>query len=102
MEYFDINEFIYDDIDNDHTINKINIMCELGYEAQIDEDSIYETFYNLYHYFKKANTIIKDLGTPFYEDMIVTNIENYFDIKINDEDFYKDLEIYLENKFNTI
>lgn len=101
MEQFDINQFIYDDIDDDNTINKINIMSDLPYEAQIDENSIYETFYNLYHYFKKNDTILKHLDTPFFEDCVITNIENYFDIKIDDKQFYQDLEIYLEKKFNT-
>ena len=94
---FDINEFIYDDFNVDFT-NKIDILKELPYEVQFNKDDLYETFLNLYKYHENNNTTINELPSPFFEDCIITEIENFFTIKINDEDFYLDLHNYIEDK----
>ncbi len=95
--FFDINDFIYDDFNYDF-INKIDILKELPYEVQFNKDDLYETFLNLYKYHEHNKTLISELPSPFYEDCLVTEIEKYFNIKINDEEFYKDLHNYIEDK----
>ena len=72
---FDINEFIYDDFNVDFT-NKIDILKELPYEVQFNKDDLYETFLNLYKYHENNNTTIYELPSPFFEDCIITEIEN--------------------------
>ena len=98
MEFFELSKFIYEPLDDEIWKQKINIQADLGYDFQIDEQCIYTTFVNLYHYFRKADTILLNLDSPFYEDCILSNLENYFEIKLNDEVFYKDLEVFLESK----
>ena len=94
---FNINDFIYDDF-NEKFINKIDILKELPYKVKFDEKNLYQTFLNLYKYHENNNTLINDLPSPFYEDCLITEIENFFKIEINDEEFYLDLDKYINAK----
>ena len=74
---FDINNFLYDDFNTDF-INRIDIIKELPYEVQFDEDNLYETFLNLYKYHENNKSLIKELPSPFYEDCIITEMELFY------------------------
>lgn len=95
MPIYDINEFIYDNFNTDF-INKIDIIKDLPYEVQFTDNN-YETFLNLYKYHENNETLITELPSPFYEDCIITEIEKYYNIKINDEEFYNELHKYIED-----
>jgi len=94
---FDINNFLYDDFNSDFT-KKIDILKELPYEVQFNEDDFYETFLNLYKYHENNKSLINDLPSPFYEDCIITEMELFYNIKIDDEEFYLDLDKYINDK----
>ena len=94
---FDINNFLYDDFNSDF-VNRIDIIKELPYEVQFDEDNLYETFLNLYKYHENNKSLITELPSPFYEDCIITEMELFYNIKIDDEEFYLDLDKYINDK----
>lgn len=95
--FFDINEFIYDAFDSNFT-NKIDIIKDLPYQFQFEEDNLYQTFLNLYKYHENNKTNISELPSPFFEDCIITEIENFLNIKIEDEEFYENLHKYINDK----
>lgn len=86
--------FDWDEFDAKMGTEKINILKDLPYEVQFNENDLCETFQNLYHWNRNHDSIIKDFPSPFYEDLIISQIENKFNITINDKDFYKELDNY--------
>tara|TARA_Y100001970_G_scaffold212572_1_gene259604 strand:+ start:110 stop:427 length:318 start_codon:yes stop_codon:yes gene_type:complete len=100
MVEISLGDFDWDDYDQGVS-EKINIMKDLPYEMQFDKENLYQTFYNLYHYYKNIDSNFDpccDLPSPFFEDYILSKIEHELKIEIDDEIFYLELEKYLDKK----
>ena len=100
MVEFSLSDFQWDDYD-EGIGEKINIMRDLPYDMQFDENNLYQTFFNLYHYYKNIDPNFdpcSELPSPFFEDYIISKIEHELKLEIDDEIFYVELEKYLEKK----
>jgi len=88
LEY---NDFAYEDFDSKIDEQKINILPDLPIEYQINSECIYETFINLYTYYKN-DEIYTSLPYEFYSDFVLSEVERYLDITIDDQKFYLELK----------
>lgn len=102
MVEISFSDFDWDEFDNAFTEN-IEIMRDLPYEMQFDRENLYQTFVNLFHYFKNVDPNYDpcvNLPSPFYEDYVLSKIEHELKLEIDDNIFYVELEKYLEKKNN--
>ena len=90
-ELLEYDEFAYDDFDMKIEEQNINIMPDLPIEFQINNECIYDTFLNLYTYYK-TDDIYNSLPYEFYSDFVLSEVERYLDITIDDQKFYSELK----------
>ena len=88
LEY---NDFAYEDFDSKIDEQKINILPDLPIEYQINSECIYETFINLYTYYKN-DEIYTSLPYEFYSDFVLSEVERYLNTTIDDQKFYSELK----------
>ena len=88
LEY---DDFAYEDFDSKIDEQKINIMPDLPIEYQINSECIYDTFLNLYTYYKNDD-IYNSLPYEFYSDFVLSETERYLGITIDDQKFYSELK----------
>ena len=87
----DLEGFDYDDLDSKIHEHKIDILPNLPIEYQVNKECKFETYMNLYNYYRK-DKMYNDLPFEFYSDFILSETEKYIGVKIIDQDFYKELK----------
>ena len=87
----DFEGFQYDEFESKIKEHKIDILPNLPIEYQVNTDDRFETYMNLYNYYRK-DSMYNDLPFEFYSDFILSETEKYIGVKIEDQDFYKELK----------
>ena len=87
----DFEGFDYDNLDSKIEEHKIDILPNLPLEYQVNTEDRFETYMNLYNYYRK-DPMYNDLPYEFYSDFILSETEKYIGVKIEDQDFYKELK----------
>jgi len=87
----DFEGFQYDDFDSKIHEHTVNLLPNLPIEYQINKDDRFETYMNLYNYYRK-DPMYNDLPFEFFSDFILSETEKYIGVKIEDQDFYKELK----------
>ena len=87
----DLEGFDYDNLDSKIEEHKIDILPNLPIEYQVNKEDMFETYINLYNYYRK-DSMYNDLQFEFYSDFILSETEKYIGVKIIDQDFYKELK----------
>lgn len=88
LEY---DDFAYEDFDAKIDEHKINILPDLPIEFQINSECIYDTFLNLYTYYK-TDDIYNSLPYEFYSDFVLSETERFLNTTIDDQKFYSELK----------
>ena len=81
----------YDQFDSKIEEHKIDILPNLPIEYQVNKDDKFETYMNLYNYYRK-DKMYHDLPYEFYSDFILSETERYLEIKIEDQKFYSEFK----------
>ena len=91
MGDLDYDGFSYEDFDSNIEEHRVNILPNLPIEYQVNKEDKFETYMNLYNYYRK-DPIYNCLPFEFYSDFILSETEKYIGVKIIDDDFYKVLK----------
>jgi hypothetical protein len=87
----DFEGFHYDEFDSKILQHKIDILPNLPIEYQVNKDDKFETYMNLYNYYRK-DKMYHDLPYEFYSDFILSETERCLEIKIEDQKFYSEFK----------
>lgn len=92
MVEVDLENFEYEEFDSKIELHKFDILPDLPLEYQINTEDRFETYLNLYRYYKQQ-PLYSCLPCEFYSDFILSETEKYMNQIFDDQIFYKQLKI---------